>query len=121
MKHAGLILALFLLISASAAEASYQQYRPVDKGGNPFKVFGRGVVNLVGTPLELGTGLVRETEMHSRLWPVTYPPRMIHNLFYRTFSAANDVFILPWVAPFTKDTEPWTEGMGLPKYPWNVK
>ena len=113
-------LGLFLMLPLNL-QASYEAYHPKVTTDNPFKVFGRGVTNFSLVPLEIGTTLVRETQMHSRLWPATYIPRLASNLIFRWASAGNDMFLLPWIAPFTDDTSPWTAGIGLPKYPWQVE
>ena len=81
-------------------------------------VIGRGLANLAGSPLELPRSIVKEVKMHPRLWPITFIPRVLSNIFIRGTSAANDIAFFPWVAPFTDDIASWAEQMGLPEYPW---
>ena len=87
----------------------------------PLIVTTRGVVNVVEMPCEIWQTARREKEIHSRLWPVTYLPRLIGNIFLRASSAVNDGLFFPWITPFTDDLSPWTEPFGLPEYPCQVE
>lgn len=117
-KWIGIILLSMILVSpAYAYEDGRTERGPLARSG---MVFLRGLGNIAGIPMEISSTLIRETEMHSRLWPVTYAPRLVTNIFMRATSAVNDVLLLPWIVPFTDDISPWTEPMGLPTYPWQV-
>ena len=118
MKKTFLFLLCFFI--STNLFAGYEEYHIQSKGDNSFKVLGRGVVNFIGLPLEIPVSGVREYQTHHRLWPITFIPRMISNILCRTASASNDTVILPWYAPFTNDTNPWTKGIGLPTYPWQA-
>lgn len=113
-------MAGWLLIQPSLAMAAYENYREPEEKLSVIQVLGRGLGNWVGLPAELGTTLVREIRMHPKAWPVTYAPRLITNGVARAFSGANDIIFFPWVVPFSDDTSPWTQGLGLPDYPWQV-
>lgn len=119
MKKTAIALVLLLVVTpvAFAYEDGRTEKGPMARSGT---VFMRGVGNILGMPMELSSTLVRETEMHSRLWPVTYAPRLVQNIFLRAASGVNDAFFLPWVVPFTDDISPWTEPMGLTDYPWQI-
>ena len=119
-KKTLLLFCLSLLCFSNVTQAAYEEYHPQVESENSFQVIGRGVLNAVALPLEVSSSLARETQIHSRLWPFSYVPRMVNNIFYRGASATHDIFLLPWYAPFTADTKPWTRGMGLPDYPWNI-
>ncbi len=84
-------------------------------------VFGRGLLNAGGVLLEIPRTVDQETKLHHKVWPVTMFPRSLHNFLIRAASSVHDVFIFPWVVPFTDDISPWTEPMGLPEYPWTQK
>lgn len=82
----------------------------------------RGLLNLVGSPVEIYSTAVRERKNHHWIWPVSFVPRTITNVVVRAASVVNDVLISPFfVAPFTTDIRPITEPMGLPDYPWQVE
>lgn len=115
------VLVLFSFLVASPLHAAYEAYHPKYEKDNSFEILGRGVLNGAALPLESVSTLRREAKAHSRLWPVTYVPRLFHNTFTRVSSFVIDLSILPLIAPFADDTSPRTEGMGLPKYPWNVE
>ena len=120
MRKLGFYFLMLFLISP-CAHAAYEQYYPKAPHDNSLKVVSRGVANAMALPLETYGTLRREIRFHSRLWPVTYIPRFLNNFVIRIASATHDVLTLPWTAPFAEDTSPWTEGMGLPKYPWNIE
>ncbi|MBI3312880.1 MAG: hypothetical protein HYZ83_01405 [Candidatus Omnitrophica bacterium] len=81
-------------------------------------VIGRGLGNIIGLPLEIPRAFQRETGTHSRVWPITFIPRLLTNLAVRLSSIFNDLVVYPWVAPFTDDLSPWTESYDIPEYPW---
>ena len=101
-----------------AAEDGYSTQGPLGRMG---AVMGRGVGNMVGLPFEIPRTLQQETEMHSRMWPLTFAPRLFTNIFTRGTSAANDIFFFPWAAPWMRDLSPLTKPMGLPEYPWEFQ
>lgn len=113
-------LVLFLL----ASQTAFASYEPVQPKRNPVArtgiVIGRGILNIVGLPAEIVTTGIREQRMHSRLWPVTYTPRLIYNMVVRISSGVNDVGFFPWIVAYTDDISPFTEISGLPEYPWQV-
>lgn len=84
-------------------------------------VFSRGILNAGGVFLEIPRTVDQETKWHPKAWPVTVLPRSLHNFLIRAASSVHDMFIFPWVVPFTNDISPWTEPMGLPEYPWIQK
>jgi hypothetical protein len=47
-------------------------------------------------------------------------PRTVTNIFIRSVSAVYDLVLTPFVQPFTDDTSPLTDAMGLPVYPWQI-
>lgn len=123
MKKSCLALAVCSLLffsSASVSESATDGRTERGPATRPGVVFFRGLGNVVGLPFEVVTTLVREGEMHSRLWPATYPFRLVQNILFRSASAVTDMFFLPWVSPSTEDISPLTESMGLPDYPWEV-
>lgn len=81
---------------------------------------GRGLLNLVGLPLEVIRTPIAEARRHKRIWPITFLPRMITNIFARATSSVQDIVIAPFVLPFSNDMTPLTEPMGLPDYPWQI-
>lgn len=83
-------------------------------------VEGRGFLNLLGMPAELVRTPVEEARVHSRLWPVTFLPRAVTNIFIRSVSGVYDILLAPFVQPFTDDTSPLTDSMGLTEYPWQI-
>lgn len=116
--HLVLILtfALFVLAaSLHAAEDSEMRHRPLAR---PFVVMGRGFGNILGLPFEILRTAAAEHEVHPKLWPVTYIPRLATHAIIRVASSVNDIVLLPWVAPFADDLTSWSESMGLPDYPW---
>ena len=121
MKKYFLAGLFIFLLGMTHAEAAYEEYHLQADGDNSFQVFGRGLANLAASPLEISSSVIRETEMHSRLWPVTVIPRTVSNVIFRGTSAINDMLLLPWYAPFVEDTAPLTDGIGLPRYPWKVQ
>ena len=84
-------------------------------------VEGRGFGNVIGLPLEIFRTLKIEIGMHSRLWPVTYAPRLVTNLAIRASSILHDIVFLPVESIWTDDLSPWTEPMGLTDYPWQFE
>ena len=120
MKRILILLSVFLILSGSVQAT--EEYR-TEKGtfSKQVAVMGRGIINVLGMPMEFATTFIRERETYNRLWPVTYPFRAATNVLYRITSAVNDVFIYPWAVPFTNDITPWTEAMGLPEYPWQIE
>lgn len=120
MKRSLLLLIVLFFAFANPARAAYEEYKIENKTDNPAKVFGRGLLNLVGLPLEISSTTVREVQMHPRLWPVTFLPRTVMNIFNRTVSGIHDLMIHPWYAAWSDDTSPWTDGLGLPRYPWQI-
>ena len=119
MKKIILVLATILLWVSPlyAATDGHTKRGPVLR---PEMVFFRGVGNLAAIPLEPFTSLGREFETHHWLWPVTFPFRLVNNVIVRSTSAVVDLFVNPWIVPFTDDISPLTEPMGLPDYPWQV-
>lgn len=93
-----------------------------EKGGlgRAATVMTRGLLNVVGVPFEIPATMARETESHSKLWPITGIPRSINNIFIRAASGVNDFFFMPFSTAFSNDISPMTEPMGLPDYPWQV-
>ncbi len=114
-----ILIALLLFMTASSLYA-YTDGR-TDKG--PMTrigiVMGRWLVNVLGLPTEFFFAPAHEIKNHPKAWPLTFIPKTVTNIIFRATSAFNDVFIFPWVVPFTDDLSPWTEPMGLPEYPWN--
>ncbi len=84
-------------------------------------VLGRGMGNIIGLPLEIPNTIKRETEIHPKLWPITFIPRWLTNTAVRLTSAVNDIVFYPWIVPFTDDLSPLTESYDLPDYPWQGK
>ena len=116
-KFCGLFVLIFLF--ASAASASVDGRVPNSTAQERFKiVLFRGLLNLVGLPLELKRTAVLEKKIYPKAWSFTVVPRMLTNVFFRSASAANDTLFFPWCTLFTDDLSPWTEAMGLPEYPW---
>lgn len=87
----------------------------------PLVVMMRGAANVLGAPAEIYSTGVREVRMHKWVWPVSYVPRLVTNLFIRAASGVNDFFLAPWVVPYTDDISPITEPMALPAYPWQIE
>ncbi len=81
-------------------------------------VFWRGLVCLVGSPLEIPRTLALEIKAHPKIWYVSMLTRIPTNVFIRGTSAANDIVLFPPVALFTDDIASIAEQMGLPEYPW---
>ncbi len=116
-KTAALIIVSFLILSPvyASGEDGYSTRGPLVRAAG---VEGRGILNLAGLLFEIPRTWAEETKLHSRLWPVTYVPRLLTNILIRGTSAIYDVFLKPWPALFTEDLSPLTEPMGLPEYPW---
>lgn len=122
MKKINLVILLLLICSPLYALNLDEDGRTTKPPlARPFMVIWRGVVNLLALPMEIPLTLAREGDMHPKIWPITYVPRLLTNVITRTFSAANDLFFFPWATPFTDDLSPWTEPMGLPMYPWQYE
>ena len=111
------LLAVFFLMNATsfAADETPKKESGIRCVG---MVLGRGAVNLVTLPGEIVRTVPSEREMHPKLWPVTYLPRMFLNLAVRLVSSVNDIGILPWYVGATKDTRPITNFYDLPDYVW---
>ena len=121
MKKTVLLGTLLFVLSSSllyAAEDGRTTHGPLVR---PFMVIGRGVMNIVGLPMEIPLTIAREADMHRWVWPVTFVPRLVTNIVIRITSAVNDILIFPWVTPFTNDLSPWTRPMGLSEYPWQFE
>ncbi len=119
MKKTALALLAFLFFTP--AVFAY------DTGHSPESVFSRigkiekrGFLNVLGLPAELWRTPVDEVHAHPKLWPVTFFPRTVTNVVIRAVSAAYDIGLAPIVQPFSDDTSPLTEAMGLPDYPWQT-
>ena len=110
-----LVIATLFSLDAPAAEDKELEHGPLAR---PFVVIGRGFGNFAGLPFEILGTAVREHDIHPKLWPVTYLPRLATNVLIRVASVVNDIFFLPWIASRADDLSPWTEPMGLPDYPW---
>ncbi len=118
MKKTALIFSFLLMLARPAWALSTDgrtEMKPVARVGY---VMMRGIGGAAGIPFELSGTLARETRMHSRLWPITWVPRLANNLIIRTASIANDIAIYPFAAPFTNDLSPSTEAFDLPEFPW---
>jgi hypothetical protein len=120
LKFGTALLLLLACITSASAEAAYEAYHPKIEKENSAEVFIRGTTNAALLPVETLSTLSREARDHNWLWPITYMPRMINNIIYRAASATNDILFMPFIAPFSDDTQPLTEGMGLPRYPWKI-
>lgn len=118
MKKIVLGLMLFLL-SGNLSYASSQDGRT---DHNVFVregiVLGRGLLNVVGTAVEVIATPVREHQIHSKIWPISGLIRIPTNVFTRAASAVNDLVVYPFMVPFTDDLTPLTEPMGIPEYAW---
>ncbi|MBI3316606.1 MAG: hypothetical protein HYZ85_01200 [Candidatus Omnitrophica bacterium] len=122
MKKSCLIFLIIIFLLPSIVFALDEDGRTTQSPlTRPWMLMGRGVVNIVGLPMEIPLTLAREGDKHSWLWPVSFPPRLVTNIITRSASAVNDFFFFPWVASFTDDLSPWTEPMGLPEYPWQFE
>ena len=122
MKKYLLLTALLLIHSSSLYALDPEGRTTHGPLVRPWMVVGRGVVNIAGLPFEIPLTIAREADMHSRLWPISFFPRTLNNIFIRSASAANDIFFgSVWQAPYTDDLSPLTESMGLPEYPWQFE
>jgi opacity protein-like surface antigen len=121
MKKIIMILSLVVLIAPAAFAADVDGRTGSGTLGRAGNAFGRGLLNVVGFPFEISSTMIRETETHSWLWPITGLPRLGNNIFVRAASTVNDLFFLPLSAPFSNDVSPLTEPMGLPEYPWQIQ
>lgn len=121
MKKIILVFSL-LCVMTPVLYASYDDGR-TERGGlaRIGMVEGRGLLNVIGLPLELPYTAVNEVRVHKLGGPVTFLPQFLLNVVARSVSAFNDMICFPWVAPFTDDLSPLTEGMGLTEYPWQSK
>jgi len=82
-------------------------------------VFVRGVVNLGTFLLEIPRTTVSEIRIHPKIWPLTFLPRAVANMFLRIASGLTDFIFYPLSAPFYDDViDPLTRHMGLPDYAW---
>jgi|SRR3989338_5799047 len=113
-----LIFTLAVTYAAMAEEGLENRDGRDFRLGNSGKTIVRGIGNAGGILTEFVSTARREQDAHSRLWPLTYGPRMFTNFFYRAASAINDIFFYPWSAPYLEDPGPITRPMGLPDYPW---
>ncbi len=84
------------------------------------KAKARGLLNVVGLPLELVRTPVDEYKTSPWTATFTFIPRTLTNIFTRAVSAVYDLGFSPFILPFTNDMTPLTEPMGLPDYPWQV-
>lgn len=78
----------------------------------------RGFVNMVTSFGEFGNAYTLEKKEHSKIWPVTYFPRLLMNFTTRLSSGVNDAFVLPWYAWASHDTTPLTRRFDFPDYVW---
>lgn len=111
-----MLVAVFVLGVTSAMAAE-----PCKKGKavkQIFNVQGRGLVNLVTFPWELVSTFQSEKQLHSRLWPATYLPRVLLNSVTRVVSGVNDIVVLPWIVNASQDARPITRHYDLPDYAW---
>lgn len=115
------ITLFLLLLSTTSPVFAYDTGRTEDGVFRRIaKVEGRGLLNVLGMPAELVRTPVEESRIHSRIWPLTMIPRVLTNILVRSVSAAYDIVSAPFVQPFTDDTSPLTDAMGLPVYPWQI-
>jgi hypothetical protein len=112
----GLVFMLSLSSAAYALEDGRTTHGVLAREGI---VLGRGILNIIGTPLELIRTPIAEWGIHKWVWPVTFIPRAATNAITRASSAVNDIVVYPWMVPFTDDLSPITESMGLPEYAWS--
>ncbi len=82
-------------------------------------VLGRGLLNVIGTPVEVFATPMREHTIHPKAWPITGIIRIPTNVIARASSALNDLVLYPWIVPFTDDISPLTEPMGISEYAWS--
>ena len=118
MKKTAFILFFLLLLAQPVWALSADGRTDMKPMARMGYVMMRGLGGAAGLPFEISGTFVREHRMHPRLWPVTFVPRLLNNLFIRTASIVNDVVIFPFVAPFTNDLSPFTEAFDLPEFPW---
>ena len=85
------------------------------------KIEMRGLLNIIGLPAELIRTPIEESRVHKKVWPVTMFPRILTNIFTRAVSGIYDAAFAPFVQPFSNDTSPLTDGLGLPDYPWQIR
>lgn len=115
--------AVFILLLTMTGSAHAYDTGHTDKGyfQRVLMAEKRGILNAVGLPLELVRTPIAESGEHKWLWPVTFFPRFLTNVFGRTVSAVNDILIAPlFYYPFSDDMTPFTEPLGLPEYPWQI-
>lgn len=117
------ILTITILVTMLAAPAyAYDTGRSDDSFLKRWlSVEARGFVNIVSTPFELIRTPVVESRTHKWIWPVSFVPRLISNIFVRAVSGVYDIAFSPFVQPFTNDTTPMTEPLGLPDYAWQFE
>ncbi len=122
MKKIFLILFILSIFFQNPANAAFEDGRTQQNGFvRECIVLGRGVTNLVTSPLELLATPLREPGIHRWLWPMTSVPRGITNVIVRLSSGVNDLLVHPFVVPFTNDISPITEPYDLPEYVWQKR
>ena len=114
------LLGLVLLISLCSVAYASEDGRTKHNGFvRELMVLDRGVLNVIGTPLEIIRTPIAEWDTHHWLFPITSIPRTLTNAVIRASSAGNDIIVSPFVVPFTDDISPLTESFDLPEYVWS--
>lgn len=83
-----------------------------------FKVFFRGVVNIVALPLEVPRTFIEERKKNPEYWEWSFVPRTLENVVGRGLSAVNDSIFLTFLRSADESDEPWSRRWELPDYPW---
>ncbi|MBI3306610.1 MAG: hypothetical protein HYZ84_02220 [Candidatus Omnitrophica bacterium] len=117
IKKTPVLVAFLLLVSLPAGLAGVDGHTDQGVGAREGMVIGRGLGNIMTLPFEIVSTLKSENEMHPKVWPITFIPRVVTNIIVRAVSAVNDIVFYPWIVPFTDDISPMTESFGLPDYP----
>ena len=82
------------------------------------QIMGRGLLNVISSPLEIIRTPLVESGQHPYAWPLTCLPRTLRNFCYRLTSGIYDIAFYPFGAPFLDKTPPFTEKMGISEYIW---
>lgn len=118
--NAFLLLLFFFVILLPRPVQAAEAEEP-GRLGKMFRVFSRGVVNIVTLPLEIPRSVAEQRREHPRVWLWRSVPVTVGHVLERSASAVHDVAIYPWYVNRRSGDSPLTRSFDLPDYPWQKK
>lgn len=109
-------LAIFLILGLSHSAALAKDNMNASATQKIGTTMSRGLINLSTLWMELPATALDERKKNPKIWYLTTLPASFTKMVFRFTSAAVDLGVYPFVAPFSDDIDPWTQAMGLPDY-----